>query len=231
MKKLLTISLILIFGLTAFAQNSNVIVVANETPPSQDYNLFYVGAEAGVSSINNLSIDEGRSISPLTGFEISPVLGFRPFTNTNIAFELNVMIDSLEYISYDSGIQATDVIFYTRAITPQFLAVYTFGGGNVRPFAGLGMGANFNALAIEAKETASDGTLETVINNYDVSTSFSMVVKSGVKISIPDSNFDVYALCRYNVNMPNEIKFDNSTIKSTMNASNLAAAIGVTYNF
>ena len=76
MKKLLTISLILIFGLTAFAQNSNVIVVANETPPSQDYNLFYVGAEAGVSSINNLSIDEGRSISPLTGFEISPVLGF-----------------------------------------------------------------------------------------------------------------------------------------------------------
>ena len=101
----------------------------------------------------------------------------------------------------------------------------------VRPFAGLGMGANFNNFAIEADETTSDGTVETKTNNYDVNTSFSMVLKSGAKISIPNSNFDIYALCRYNLNIPTEIKFDDNTIKSKMNASTLSAALGVVYNF
>lgn len=230
MKKLLPILLILFVGFTAFAQDSMVVVVS-DTVPSQDYNMFYVGAEAGASSINNLEIDSLTSVSPLTGFEISPVIGFRPFRNTNLAFELNVMMDYLEHISYETGIENTDVRFLTTAIAPQVLIVYTFGGGNIRPFAGLGMGANFNSFAIEAKQTASDGTLETARDNYEVNTSFSLVMKSGVKLSIPDTNFDVYALCRYNVNMPSQIKFDDEVIKYQMNASNLAAALGVVFNF
>ena len=234
MKKLLPILLILFVGFTAFAQDSMVVVVS-DTVPSQDYNMFYAGLEFGAGSINNLTIDNGignqLSISPMTGFEMSPVLGIRPFDNTNFAFELNVMMDLLDYKSYDAGINDSDIRYVTQIISPQILAIYTFGGGMVRPFAGLGMGANFNNFAIEADETTSDGTVETNTNNYDVNTSFSMVLKSGAKISIPNSNFDIYALCRYNLNIPTEIKFDDNTIKSKMNASTLSAALGVVYNF
>lgn len=235
MKKLLTIMLILFVGFAAFAQDSVVVYYADDSIPSQDYNMFYAGLEFGAGSINNLTIDNGignqLSISPMTGFEMSPVLGIRPFDNTNFAFELNVMMDLLDYKSYDAGINDSDIRYVTQIISPQILAIYTFGSGMVRPFAGLGMGANFNNFAIEADETTSDGTVETKTNNYDVNTSFSMVLKSGAKISIPNSNFDIYALCRYNLNIPTEIKFDDNTIKSKMNASTLSAALGVVYNF
>lgn len=235
MKKLLTIMLILFVGFAAFAQDAVVVYYADDSIPSQDYNMFYAGLEFGAGSINNLTIDNGignqLSISPMTGFEMSPVLGIRPFDNTNFAFELNVMMDLLDYKSYDAGINDSDIRYVTQIISPQILAIYTFGGGMVRPFAGLGMGANFNNFAIEADEISSDGTVETNTNNYDVNTSFSMVLKSGAKISIPNSNFDIYALCRYNLNIPTEIKFDDNTIKSKMNASTLSAALGVVYNF
>lgn len=235
MKKLLTIMLILFVGFAAFAQDSVVVYYADDSIPSQDYNMFYAGLEFGAGSINNLTIDNGignqLSISPMTGFEMSPVLGIRPFDNTNFAFELNVMMDLLDYKSYDAGINDSDIRYVTQIISPQILAIYTFGGGMVRPFAGLGMGANFNNFAIEADEISSDGTVETKTNNYDVNTSFSMVLKSGAKISIPNSNFDIYALCRYNLNIPTEIKFDDNTTKSKMNASTLSAALGVVYNF
>ena len=235
MKKLLTIMLILFVGFAAFAQNSTVVYVADDPIPSQDYNMFYAGVEAGASSINNLAIDNGignvLSVSPLTGLEISPVLGIRPFDNTNFAFELNVMMDFLEYTSYETGLDDSDIKYMTQVISPQMLAVYTFGGGMVRPFAGLGFGANFNSFAIEAKQSDSDGTVETKTDNYDINASFSMVLKSGVKVSIPNSNFDFYALCRYNLNIPTEISFDNTNINAKMNASNLAAALGLVYNF
>jgi hypothetical protein len=58
-----------------------------------------------------------------------------------------------------------------------------------------------------------------------------MAVKGGVKVSIPNSNFDIYALCRYNINIPTELKFQDQSTKATMNASTLSAALGVVYNF
>lgn len=235
MKKLLTIMLILFVGFAAFAQDSLVVVLDEDSIFPQDESMFYVGVEAGASSINNLVIvgESGypSSISPLTGFEISPVLGFRPFGNSNFAFELNVMMDFLDYVSYNTGLEDTDIKYMTRVISPQILCIYTFGHGMVRPFAGLGMGANFNALSIDSQKTGTDGSLESVIENYSVNTSFSLVLKSGVKVSIPNTGFDVYALCRYNVNIPTEMKFDNQSTKIKMNASNLAAALGVVYNF
>ena len=235
MKKLLTILLILFVGFAAFAQESVVVVLANDTVPAQDDSMFYVGVEGGASSINNLAIDKGignqLSISPLVGFELSPVFGFRPFADTNLSFEINVLMDFLEYTSYGTGLENSNLKYMTSSITPQILAVYTFGTGIVRPFAGLGMGANFNALAIEGKALASDGTLETATDNYSLNTSFSMAVKGGVKVSIPNSSFDVYALCRYNVNIPTELKFKDQSTKATMNASTLSAALGVVYNF
>ena len=54
MKKLLTIMLILFVGFAAFAQDSVVVYYADDSIPSQDYNMFYAGLEFGAGSINNL---------------------------------------------------------------------------------------------------------------------------------------------------------------------------------
>lgn len=233
MKKLLSVLLILALGLVVYAQDYDYGV--DDEIPSQDFTLFYVGAEIGASTINNLAINDGSgfafSISPLIGGEISPVLGIRPFSNTNMAVEINVLVDNLDYIAFNAGVNNSDVKFTSEIISPQILAIYTFGGGHIRPFSGLGFGANFNSLLVEAKTLDTDGSLKTETTTYDINTSFSMVLKSGVKFSIPRTNFDLYAFGRYNVNFPTKITYNNQSVESLMNSSNLSVAVGAVFNF
>ena len=235
MKKLLSILLILFVGFAAFAQDSVVVYYADDLGPSQDNSMFYAGIEAGASSMNNLIIDMGAgnisSISPLVGFEVTPVFGFRPFDNTNFSMEINVMMDMLFHTAYGIGVENTDVSYMTQVASPQVVFMYTFGNSMIRPFAGLGMGANFNYMETQQKETNSEGKLETVKSTYKIDPSFSMVLKGGVKVSIPNTNFDIYGTCKYNVNIPTKLVSDGNTIKNEMNASALSVALGMIYNF
>ena len=194
--------------------------------------------EFDLVQINDASEDCDRANS-----EINKLIDVLPDTDA-FDFSLNYENFSLEHGTEGSGENAVQLMTIHKSKGIEFKAVFvinnsklfnvrgtndmiifnkTFGAGMDRPIAGIGIGANFNNFAIEADETTSDGTVETNTNNYDVNTSFSMVLKSGAKISIPDSNFDVYALCRYNLNIPTEIKFDDNTKKSKMNASSLSA--------
>lgn len=235
MKKLLTIMLILFVGFAAFAQDSVVVVVPEDSAPSQDDSMFYLGVELGAGSINDLVMGTGAGtlvpISPMVGFEMSPVIGFRPFADSHLALELNVMMDWLYYTAFNAGIESTDITYMTTVISPQFLCVYTFGSNYIRPFAGMGLGVNFNNLEVSTKEKNTSDEWETVKESINIDPSFSLVLKSGVKLSIPDTNFDIYGLCRYNVNMPSKFKVDETTTKMQLNASNLSIALGAVYNF
>lgn len=204
---------------------------------------MYAGVEMGYSTIDSSAVVD--KFSHFGAFELTPVFGIAPFSKLpDLALEFNFMMDfakSKHTIATVENGKNTTKTYELKAniFTPQILAVYTFCDGPVRPFAGAGIGINFNTGKI-------DGEIETNTKYEDikVKASFSLVTKAGVVANIANTGFDLLFLAKYNLNISKELSYvpvetegntttrkDKVTVYGPFNFSALSFTLGGRYNF
>lgn len=229
---------------------------------------MYAGLELGYGSIDPSVTVGDLNYLHADAFELVPVFGIAPFSGLpGLALEFNLMMDfSQATAKYDrestvgegeqprTEIKTHSLKMLNNIITPQILAVYTFGEGPVRPFAGAGIGVNINNGKVEGThpdDVGNNGELtanqSTAVDKFDLGASFSLVAKAGFVANIPNTKFDLIFLTRYNLNIIEKVSMrttttqtqgntttstlKDETIYGPFNFSNLSFALGARFNF
>lgn len=186
---------------------------------------LYVGMEAGYTSLNHL-VELG--IGSFPGLQLTPVVGIVPLSElSGFSVELNFMT---ELFGWESQVPPQELRAWI--LSPQLLAVYTFLDEPVRPFAGLGLGANVN-FARYGREVFDDGLgrKEMTTSSVEIPVSLAVVLKGGVRVAIPRSGFDLLAFLRYNLNFVGNVWLDNELLLAAMNCSTFSFGLGAAYRF
>ena len=154
----------------------------------------YVGMEVGYTALNHL-VELGIGTFP--GLQLTPVLGIVPAAGLpGFSVELNFMTELFGWKSQEPPQELK-----ARVMSPQLLAVYTFLDGPVRPFAGLGAGANINSAAYSRNVWDSSARQDVMTtSSVEIPASLSVVLKGGVRVAIPRTGLELLALLRYNLN-------------------------------